>query len=238
MSLLIKLAFLAEMATSTSNQHSKIYYHGTSSIEKAKSIYKNGLDPAATEIKYPAKHVQKPLEGRVYITPSLGYAMIYALGGSYFGHSYPESMEIKDHLAKEELGFVFEIDGKDLNDIIPDEDSIGEAVYKFQVAKENIKKESYQAYAELYSLALKHLTELQLKKNKEGNYNDWIRVGKKLTKVMPPELALKLIDTGDFHIAHAGKLKISKCYSFEKKKCKEIKPDGSNFFDFAKLWQP
>ena len=53
------------------------FYHGTKLTVAANSILKNGLQPGA--MKQERGHLA-PVAGKVYLTPTLSYAIIYALG--------------------------------------------------------------------------------------------------------------------------------------------------------------
>lgn len=226
----MKIIELFEMASPRDSDRNKTYYHGTLSEDKAKSIFKNGLDPDFTVLKYGTrKSALRPEDNSVYITPALDYAMIYALGGAMFGHTVSQ----RDIDKYGEYCFVFEINGNDLADIGPDEDSVGELIWKI-----NSKRiESNRSLVDFIAFAKNKLTPTQYKKCIEGDYNGFAMAGKKLNAIMTDEQKLAIIDSGA-HISHKGKLKISKCWTFSRNDSKNIKPDGSNFFEFAKIWKP
>lgn len=218
--------FINEMAAPRESDRSKVYFHGTKTLDQAKLIMQNGLDPAATILKYGNRNpIARPVAGSVYITPSLPYAMIYALGGDMFGSSYGR---IEQDIEKfGEYGFVFVIDNASLADIGPDEDSVGEIAQNAITGK--------IAFNELKYLAHRYLTPLQMKKI-SGDYVEYstlIQVGKKLVKVMPDSVKLQCIDHGA-HIAHLGRLMTKECWAFSRHDVQAIKRDGSNFFDHAK----
>lgn len=122
----MKVCDLLEMAKPTSSQLEKTYYHGTPpSVESTRSILKNGIKPPEIDItkKTRSSYNLTPVEGKVYLTPEIAYAQIYALGGDVAGSSYmPKGRDV---------GFVFSISGKELLDIQPDEDSIGEMIRRY-----------------------------------------------------------------------------------------------------------
>lgn len=213
------------MAVARPSDKNKIYYHGTPSEDKAKDIFFNGLDPECTVLKYGTKKSQiRPEDNSVYITPQLKYAMIYGLGGDLFGLGYDFSKDI------EKLGefcYVFEIDGKELVDIGPDEDSVGELLW-------NSLRNSLDTPATriVRSIGYDVLTPTQWKNVKDGNSNAFSAAGKKINKKLTDDQKLIIIDTG-VHISHKGKLKVSKCWKFSRNDAKSIKSDGSNFFEFA-----
>lgn len=224
-------SYLVEMATPSQHHKNVVYYHGTSTEAKAKSIFTHGLDPSETIVKYGSRNSQmKPEEGSVYITPQLQYAMIYALGGDFFGHN-PNQNDIK---RDGEFGYVFEISGNELVNIGPDEDAVGELIYR---AMDKSLKPNENVAANIVLKYVKHLTDNQFKKIKDGQYSYFASGGKKINKFLSDSDKLLIIDSGS-HISHKGKLKISKCWRFSRLDTKEIKKDGSNFFDYAKEWKP
>jgi len=113
-----------EMAKAEGRYAGKPFFHGTPRISWAKGIIKSGIVPDMNQDKYDPKSIAKPVRGRVYVTPELRYATIYALSGVSMGHTIPES-DIKKY---GRYGFVFQIDGSEFDDVQPDEDSVGEMV--------------------------------------------------------------------------------------------------------------
>lgn len=95
---------------------SKIY-HGTSSEQAAKSILASKILKNKSSDTVESNF--KPLENQTYFTTNLSYAMIYALGGSMFGHNIPERM-LKDG----EYGYIFLGDNSKIVNHIPDEDLV------------------------------------------------------------------------------------------------------------------
>lgn len=205
--------YLDEMSMPRDLDFKKIYYHGTSYSKAAKSIMKNGILPPELS---QAKGFLTPVQGKVYITTDIRYALIYALGGDVIG---------SDHIGrtwdKEPNGYVFIIDGNLLKDIQPDEDSVGEMI-------------SNKNPEWLYDFAKRELTDNQFNKVMDGEYIWWAKAGKKLLKMMSDKRKLDLIDAGA-HIAHTGKLKPKEVYVFNKSKDNiKFKKDASNFFKIAK----
>jgi hypothetical protein len=211
----------------------KTYYHGTSSGAAAEAIKTEGIKPPSIT----TNGKMAPVRGKVYITPHIQYAMIYGLGANVFGSNstwqWPE--------AEGPYGYVFEIAGKDLVDIQPDEDSVGELLMfalrgrdYSSSGKENaiLQPEYAGTAASLVSLAETHLTDRQLRRVKEGEVAEWAHCGKKLVKLMSDSLKLSLIDCGA-HIAHAGVIYPTKLWRFNKADAGVIKRDGSNFFEHA-----
>jgi ribosomal protein S18 acetylase RimI-like enzyme len=128
-SLLLKAAPITDM------MRSQIYYHGTGSESAAQDIIKNGIQPRDVIMPEKAKSRAQlaPVPDRVYLTSDRNYAAIYALGGPMFGSAIdgkPPSSWLQNRLAEGEYGYIFEIHGNQLSgDVVPDEDSIGDALY-------------------------------------------------------------------------------------------------------------
>lgn len=204
--------YIREMAMPRELDLKKIYYHGTDSDKAAQGILKKGISPPDLTTR---KGYLRPVEGKVYITTNLEYATIYAIGGNMIGSDHILSGWDKDPTA-----YIFVIDGKQLKDIQPDEDSIGEMIYK-------------QNPEWLYRLANRNFTSSTMKKIMDGEYEYWAKAGKVLNKKMTDQEKLQLIDLGA-HIAHTGNLKPKEAWAMPKTDNKLLKKDASNFFKIAK----
>jgi hypothetical protein len=215
---------LFEMAKPLEAHRAKFYYHGASTEKAGLSILKNGIEPG--DIVMPEKRTTSkkpnlnPVEGKVYITPELKYGQIYAIGGDLAGHEVPFNRLDK-------IGYLFVIDGKDLVDIEPDEDSIGEMIYWVANNKKFTRELQW-----LYNLARRRLTDKQWDKVVHAEVVMWAHAGKKLLPLMTDEQKLQLISLGA-HVAHAGKIIPISAYKIDKTKTKDLKRDGSNFFEIA-----
>lgn len=209
--------YLQEMAKPTEDLISGVYYHGTSNESNFKSIIKHGgLKPGNITIKR-GSHLT-PVIGKVYLTKDISYAQIYAIGGNVAGSEFWD----KDFKNNDRYGYLFVINGSELKDIQPDEDNVGELIYK---------KEGPNW---LFSLANKHLTINTLNKIKQGEYNYFASGGKKLLNYMTDEQKIDLINNFGSHIANESNLvKYKEIWKIDKLKTKELKEDGSNFFEIA-----
>lgn len=216
----MRLCDLFEMATPTKDHRSKIYYHGTASEDAGLSILKTGIQPG--DIVMQRKSVKgpslEPVKGKVYVTPELKYAQIYALGGDVAGSSL---------MRQRGYGYLFVIDGSELSDIQPDEDSIGEMIY--YAFKGDRKEPLLQRYV---NNASRELTVSQWRRFAEAEYVMWAHLGKKLLKKMSDEDKLSFIDLGA-HVANTGAIQFKEAWRIDKAKSKDLKRDGSNFFDLA-----
>ena len=218
---------------------SKIYYHGTKTDNAAKGILKKGIQPPDVVFKQQLS----PVKGKVYLTSNLKYALLYAIGANMIGKELPSSF-IKPGT---EYAYLFVISGKELKDIQPDEDFIGEMIWKVSFGKPHpitgdfpssytdsyTEPEDYSDFDWLYKMAEKELTSKQFLKVLDGEYAYWATAGKKLVKKMTDDQKWKLIDAGA-HIAHTGSLKIKEAWKMHKNDNVKLKKDGSNFFKVAK----
>lgn len=189
------------------------YYHGTDNRASAEGILQKGIQPQ--DIELGKEDFLTPVEGKVYLTPNLDYALIYVVGADMVGVTLPGSW-----IEKERYGYVFVIDGRELMDIQPDEDSIGEMLF-------DQKGPSW-----LDNKAREVLTPNQYQKVMDGEYIWWANAGKKMLKVLYDWEKLELIDYGA-HVAHTGPLQIKECWRLDKTKNPLLKKDGSNFFEIA-----
>lgn len=206
-------------AQATEDLKQMTFYHGTTRREAALGIAKNGIQPGVTKEKKVKNGHLTPVVGKTYATHDIGYAQMYALGGDIAGHDTQMT-----HHKTDPHGYVFAIHGHQLGHIDPDEDSVGEAVYK--------KKHDW-----LNGMARQHLTDGQQRRVKDGEYSEWARSGKKLVKKMSDSQKLDLI-RGGAHIAHDGPLQPHAVYRIHHNKIPLLKRDGSNFFDHAEKIDP
>ena len=153
-----------------------------------------------------------PVEGKTYITPHIHYAQIYALDGDIAGST---------HHNNDKHGYVFQIHGKKLKDVQPDEDDVGHLIYK----------NTHPDW--LKNLANKHLTPNVMNRVKDGEYAYFAKAGKKLLNKMSDEQKLDLINNHNTHIAHTGTLMPDKVFRIHHSKIPLLKRDGSNFFQHA-----
>ena len=226
---------IVEMATPSSQIVDKLYYHGTKTKEAAKSIWKNGLVSSFTDDKYNGKKaLYRPVDGNVYVTTDLKYAIIYALGGVLMGSDYLEKRDPKG------FGYLFVFNGTELNDIQPDEDSVGEMVHDCllkQIHSDRHPDSVINTSPTVRRLANKAKAEMSprtIEKAIDGEYSAWIRIGKYLLSRMTDEQKLELIDLGA-HVANKGNMLPHQMWAIPYKQVKHLDRDGSNFFEYAKL---
>jgi len=207
--------FVNEMAAPSEDMKNKTYYHGTSSREAALGIAKNGIVPPEPK----KRSDMSPVPGKVYITPHIHYAQIYALGGNIAGSDYK-----MNHHKTEDHGYVFGVHGSKLKDVQPDEDSVGEMV-------------SNKSPSWLHNMAHKHLNPSTLKKIHDGEYSKFASGGKQLVRKMTDGQKSEIINAGA-HVAHTGTIHPDSVYRIHKSKIPLLKQDGSNFFEHAEKIDP
>jgi hypothetical protein len=160
------------------------------------------------------------MKDHVYLTKDIGYAQIYGMAGNIAGTSHSKHLEND----KKEYGdhfYVFGIHGKNLKNVQPDEDSVGELIH------------DKSAPRWLHPLASKHLAGSTLDKIKQGEYIYYAKAGKVLNKRMSDAQKAELIQNHNTHIAHAGKIDPDEIYRIHRDKIPLLKRDGSNFFEHA-----
>ena len=233
---------LFEMAAPTAPIHARTYYHGTDKDEIGQKILADGHlkapEIADLDKRYGHAH-QRPVEGRTYLSPSIRYAVIYALGGAYAGHTPPPTM------SKGSTGYVFVVDGKEITDVEPDEDSLGGLVSKL-VNLGDTRFDEYDDHPE-FTKALRAdpstaarlsseiksiLTPNMYKKSCDGECAWQSKSGKRLLKALPSWLRTKVAEFGS-SVGVQSSIPWSQAWRIDKRRSAELKKDGSNFFDVA-----
>lgn len=189
------------------------YWHGTPDSGRASGILRDGIAPQSLEGR---KGFLAPVKGMVYLTPSLQYAIIYALGGDMAGHSVPPSFMAKDG----PTGYVFKVDRNDLTGAVqPDEDSVGEAIYR-------------KKFWWLNDMASRIVAPSRMSRLMAGEYAYFASVGKQVMPHLTEEHKKAILSEGG-HVAHRGAVKPSEAWEIDKRRSQELRPDGSNFFEIA-----
>jgi len=229
----MKVKRLIEMAKPTEAHMSSVWYHGVPFEDRAKWTMEHGITPRNMASKS-RKAMLAPVEGMVYITRSLRYAAIYAVGGDMFGGVLPKAW-----LKNDPYGYLFVVNGSQLRDVQPDEDGVGELLSIMIRDEERgggSRNDQYQNnlddVAWLYEFAEERLTRGEWKKVGDGEYTYWAVAGKKLIPNMTDEQKVSLINAG-CHVAHGGILVPDQVWRINKRKNVYLKTDASNFFDVA-----
>jgi hypothetical protein len=246
---------LMEASAAPESNSALTFYHGTSSTLSAKAILRKGLQPP--DLGGRKGHLT-PVNGMVYLTPSLGYAMIYAAGGNYIGNaSYRipfrgENKEKFDHILRnrqgelDRFGYVFAVSGAKLSMTQPDEDHVGELYHYILDQREPnpayIDAQMLRAWEALKSNGVMmrrfsyHMgnwtTDTQKDKIQQGFISAYAAGGKRAIAKMDDELKTYLCSIG-LHVAHQGAVVPDECWKFDKTKIGWMQKDGSNFFELA-----
>lgn len=221
------------------------YYHGTPNEAAALEILRSGIKPQTVDVQGNARSTRAklaPVVGRVYLTHSLRYAIVYALGGDYVG-----SAPILSHVPKGD-GYVFAISGGQLDDIQPDEDSVGEwwaehvvrayshvtaPVYRTSEGEAADDRETADNKYRIWCNIGYAMTDKQKADAMAGLYAAWASGGKRALKVLSDADKLMLLRWGA-HVAHAGRpLMPEQAWKIDKARSAELARDGSNFFEIA-----
>lgn len=236
---------------------STVFYHGTPNKQAAESILERGIHPPdLTDVK---NTMLRPVVGRVYITPHLAYAQIYAIGGMFAGSRdlripYEGNEERfkpvwgRSDKYDSRYGYIFVIPKASLSgNQQPDEDDIGQ-LYRYAMNggtggyAEPYNQETWDKLVSKPDLLKQFLTVMNntvtyaaRKRVLNGEYAYYARAGKQAlkSKWFTPELKQALIDIG-CHVAHDGAIIPEECWEIDKAKVGWLEKDGSNFFEIAK----
>lgn len=202
-----------------------VFYHGTTTEQKAMKIWKEGIKPDLSDA--PDTSISRPVAGRVYFSSNLDEVMPYLLGANCAGNQHFPNYEHKWG----RYGYLFVIPGNQLTDVHPDEDQVGKAVYKKSftwltaLAKKLLAKE-YAPEGD-YSWDKPLLDSVY-----DGEYESWITAGKLLLPHLTDKQKLDIIKKYK-NVAHTGMVMPSEMWRFDRRRTAELKGDGSNFFQVS-----
>jgi hypothetical protein len=222
----------ADAAPPEGHHVSQVYYHGTKTTKAANMLWRDGIKP---DLSRHHDDLGRPIEGRVYITRNIAFALHYALGAAVAG---TESKEFIARLIKEhgKWGYIAVIPGRRLKDIHADEDQIGQAAHDaLTEGKLPWLKKLAEKHLDVEDARLSEYQDeplIVLEQVKEGNYDAWILAGKILMDYLSPEEHLAIIDLYG-NIAHEGVLRPTELWRIDRELIPQLKPDGSNFFALA-----
>jgi hypothetical protein len=218
------LSQIFEMPLAGEEEKSQVYYHGTSKEQAGISILKDGIQPPDLTDR---KGFLKPVQGKVYLTPSLETAIVYALGGYVAGHDLSQRRVVSRKGTEPSwierdgrYGYVFVIRGEDLQDIQPDEDSVGELLSGLMSTEPNHW---------LCQRAKRIVAPSRLKQVKNGEYVFFASVGKQLMKHLSAAEKLEIVRNGG-HLAHEGAVQPCEAWRFDKTLCPKLQGYGPNEF--------
>jgi hypothetical protein len=226
-----------------SDFENRILYHGTSTRARAKSIMREGIRAQSDEsMKRSARGALTPVQGHIYLTPSIKYACIYGIGGNMVGSNIRS-----DFYKNEKYGFVFVVDGSSIK-MQPDEDEVGYAVreapdimqQKTRFTRHMDNERFGQALIdrpeiahELHTLAQRYLTPGQQQRIwHDYQYDILAQAGKKLLKVMPDRLKAAMVEMG-CHVSTPDTVIPQQTWRFKKSDSPRLGFQAEHFFEVA-----
>lgn len=214
---------IQEMAIPRNVDRQRLYYHGTSISKAGQTILTEGIKPKDIVVKRGKRPMMEPKPGMVYLTQNLEFALTYLIG-FLFG----EDMEdyLKKLITKDgQFGYLFEINGNELQDIYPDEDQIGELL-------DSCLNNKNDRFPWLINMASRYLTTNTIKRIKYHDYPYYSQAGKKLMDYMTDEQIHQILDEYS-NVAHRGTIKPNRAWKFDKFLYSHIKDDARKFFEYA-----
>jgi 2'-5' RNA ligase len=176
----------------------RIYYHGTSE-EKAQQILRDGfIEPWDIVGKSNYSGSLTPVANRSYVTPDLDQAIRYAAPAP------------ADYIAGAR-GYIFEIDGAALSDVIPDEDAILNIL-------EDIQRGSNVTGIQSRHRLKKRIVDWLAQKYEAGTLKDGEHMNldeaKVIAQQLPQDITLDILKMPVVGIANEGHIPFLDCYSF------------------------
>lgn len=217
-------------------------YHGTDKEAAGQAILRDGILKAPSPEDLTARYgssFQRPVDGQVYFSKSLSYAVVYALGGYLMGTD-----TVRNNAADNPFGYLFVVSG-DTSLSRPDEDSLGYipsilnnldfyATYDgrddvgFKELAKALKQDSSLRDA-LEREMVRCITPNTLLKARYGEAIWQTKAGKMLLKRMSPSLITKVSPYFTNH-GTTSTVPWEQAWRIRKTDAKHLKPDCSNFF--------
>lgn len=211
------------------------YYHGTDSMRAAESILRDGLRP---NMRTSYRGDLRPAKDRVYLTTDLRLALTHALGPRWMTKNANTFDD--DH----QYGYVFAVSGRDMTDVDPDEDAIGEFLWLHTSGSPGgDKKPAFDARHDTEPDLRRQIWEFIMQHGKPRDTREslilgpkrphaWAALGKTLQPIMPDWMKLKLIQWGA-PIAHIGSIRPSQCWRIARHDLAKLDSALTNFFEVA-----
>lgn len=211
--------YLTEMAK-PKDEHRGLWYHGTNK-EGYEGIKSEGYLIPRKDITEKLKSMMAPQYNKVYMTANIQEAI---------GYAFLRSEKDKESNGQK-YGYLVVIDGKELEDIHPDEDIIADII-PLHVNKFN--------NSWLRNLAKQKAPKSLEKYDKYGDYAYGTALGKLLIKYLTDEQKYTLIEYGK-KIAHTGGVKVKEIWKLSLTKFdleKEAGTDLTNYKNFGHIvWE-
>jgi len=185
------------MAAPSPQMRKKKYWHGTRYESAAYKIMEDGyIKPWNVVGRSNYEGSLTPAKDRVYITDDLEMAMRYAFPMVDGGDEY---------------GYIFEINGKDLADVIPDEDAILEIMEDIHHERNMTGIQNRPA---LKKRIVKFLTDNYDEDSLQNGDYTHIDEAKVIATHLPFDLVLDILKMPAVGIAHEGKIPFQQCWRF------------------------
>lgn len=222
------IAYLSASSVTAQMADGATYYHGAD----GETIRKIAQDGYVFPNDDPGRGYLSPMKGRAYFTKDLGYALMYALGADMVG------MDVSGIGSARFVGegglVVVEPSGED---ILPDEDWIGEIVCEGYLGglsdpqEEEIFKRLWQSLPDKIKNSLK-----KLQRDKLWEVATHARVGKSVNRwlLLYGGFLLQSILSLSPHYSVSGRMDVVSAWIFDKVNDNpKLAKDGSNFFEIA-----
>jgi len=176
--------FILEMAKPNEGIINKTWYHGTN--EKAGILLeKDRFLRPSTRVNNKTRSFLAPIHDRVYLTNKLYHAVDYAIFRS----------------KPNEHPYLVEIDGKDLTDVIPDEDTIADLLADSDTENDWLRDLAKRVSPNLY---YKYFT--------RGDYSYGTQIGKKIVKYHLSDPQIVKIINSNLKLSNFGPIPIKNIY--------------------------
>ena len=176
--------FILEMAKPNENITNKTWYHGTN--EKAGILLeKDRFLRPSTIVNNKTRKFLAPIHDRVYLTNKLYHAVDYAILRS----------ESNEH------PYLVEVDGKDLTDVLPDEDTIADLLVDNDSENDWLRELAYKVSPRLYDRYIKY-----------HHYGYGTQIGKKIVKYHLTDSQIVKIINSNLKLSNFGPIPIKNIY--------------------------
>lgn len=210
------LSFLFPKIAAPADSLSQLeFYHGNYNQDAVKPILTSGLEGREEQ----GKSMLSPVKKGVYLASDFKYAMVYALGANMIGREFTPF-----NITEQPYGYIYTVTKENLKDVSPDEDGIGELVWRiYEGVETNLG--SGDCFT-LKRIAEDVATPNQLTRLKDGQYSYFAAVGKKIIPLLPDNLKIRMIQTG-ISFFNLGRTKVSGVYIFKRNMCHLLTGDIS-----------
>ena len=214
---------LVEDAAMPMEMEDAVYYHATAVTKYGEAILTGGTIKASNPEG--RKTQTAPVVGRTYVSKDLWIVTVYSLGGVLISDDPWTGDFNNPELGR--YGYIFEVPASRLSDVQPDEDQIGELIWK-----DSIKKAKAPFW--LLQLFVAVVSPGRRAKVLDGEISYWASVGKQLLRRMSDDHKTEILRLVS-NVANKGELKWTRAWRLDKAKSKDVKADGSNVLDIAEL---